>query len=195
MIIPPLATHKISAYGFCCESHDMSPTPGLKFKIGYMAPPDWQKLAEVIDKNNFPASAVQSAVWVLSNGHALSSVYDNDMASIHLLRKTLADIKGEEVPWYSIIYKTDTATLFSNVPEKVIGEIDYYLRNNAVITINVRNKNGVVMATPVRNMPANPGQNSYNLDLNVTGWKRGDYEIYIYTDLSTVHSKRAFKLP
>lgn len=192
--VPPLATRSVSAYGFCCESHDMSPREGLKFKIGYMAPPDWQKLATVIDKNNFPPSAVQSAVWVLSNGHELSSVYDSDMASIYELRKALADIKGQEVPWYSIIYKTDTATLFSNVPEKVTGDIDYYLRNNSIITINIRNKNGVVLSTPIRNMPANPGQYTYTLDLNVAGWKKGDYDVLIYTDLSTIHTRKTFKL-
>jgi len=192
--LTPYASAKVEGYGFCCKSHNSSPYKDAKFNIGYMAPPDWVKLAEVIDKNKFPVDAIQSAVWVLSNNHPISSIRDDNMASIDLLRKTVSDIKGIEVPWYSIIYEKDTARLFSDRPERITAEIEYYMRNDGMLTINIRDKKGKIIKTLVSESMQGPGKHIYNLNMKVKGWPRGEYDIYFYNDFSNLNLKKSFKL-
>ena len=189
----PFANVKVNGYGFCCKSHNSSPYLDSKFKIGYMAPPGWIKLAEVIDKNKFPVDAIQSAVWVLSNNHPISSISADDMASIDLLRKTVSEIKGIEVPWYSIIYEKDTARLFSDRPERITAEIEYYMRNDGILTINIRDKKGKIVKTLVQESQQGPGKHTFDLDLKVKGWPRGEYDIYFYNDFSNLNLKKSFK--
>lgn len=185
---------KINGYGFCCRATKSSPHKDSFFDIGYMAPPGWVKLAEVINKNNFPAGAVQHAVWVFSDNHEISSIYSEKMEDVVLLRKTVASIKGIEVPWYYIKYAKDTSRLFSNRPEKVCGNIEYSLNKNAMVTINVRNKYGKVMATILKEVAHGPGKYEFNLDLPVLNWSKGDYDIFIYEDYSTLNLKKKFNL-
>ncbi len=192
--LEPYKTKKFTAFGFCCKSSKSSPAKDIKFDIGKMAPPEWLKLAEIIDKNDFPLSSIQSAVWAVSDNHPVSSIYDENNIEILELRRTVSEIRGEEIPWYSLIFEEDTNSLFSHIPERLVGELDYYIRNNAVVTINIRNKNGQIVTYLVDDVVVNPGNYTYDLDLNVKGWPRGEYDVYVYTDFSNVNIKKTFKL-
>lgn len=194
IVLVPYEQINISGYGFCCQSDHGSPRKVSEFNIGYMAPPEWVKLANVIDKNNFPASAVQHAIWVLSNNHELSSIRSDDMQSIKLLRQTVADIKGIEIPWYTLTYEKDTTRLFSHKAERIIGKFDYYLKTNGVLTINIRNKRGQLISTLIKESMAERGMHSYNLNLLVKGWAKGDYEIFVYENYSNLSTKKKFRL-
>jgi hypothetical protein len=192
--ISPLSKCNINGYGFCCQSSDASPKNNSEFYIGYIASPEWIRLANLINVNNFPAQAIQNAVWVLSNNHSISSIYYEDVKQIKLLRATVAAIKGIEDPWYSIKYENDTAILFSNKPERLFGEINYYLNKNATVTINVRNRNGALMKTLIKDLVKGPGNYDYELDLEVKGWPNGDYQISFYEDNSNLIMMKKFTL-
>lgn len=190
----PNESINLPGYGFCCEATMHSPGPKSVFSIGTMAPAPWVKLAEAINKNNFPPASIQQAVWVFSNNHPLSSVADDNTPATDLLRRTVASIKGIEMPWYSIRYEKDTAMLFSGRPEKVYGTLEYYLKTNAIVTINVRNKNGTLVATLMKAMAHNPGKYLFDVDLPVKNWQKGEYEINIYEDYSNLNLKKKFTL-
>jgi hypothetical protein len=190
----PLESKTMSGYGFCCQSHDHSPAKGSKFSLGYMTPKEWIKLATVIDENKFPAAAIQNAVWTVSNNHPLSSIYDEDIESISLLRKTVAEIKGIEIPWYSLTFVKDTARLFSGKPERVYGDLDYYINTNSNITINIRNKKGILVKTLVKDDSKGPGKYQYKLNLLVKSWPKGEYTVYVFQDFSNLNIKKTFVL-
>ena len=190
----PRIRKKIKGFGFCCQSDNHAPYKDAIFNIGYLAPTDWINLAEVINKNNFPTSAIQSAVWVLSNNHKPSSIYTEDIASIYPLRKVIADIKGIEIPWYSLIYKTDTARLFSNKPEKIIGNFKYRVKNNSVITISIRDKKGNIVKKLVKEEAKGPGEYDLDINMNILKWPKGEYAIYVYQDYSKLIKRKKFIL-
>jgi hypothetical protein len=192
--INPFATNKVIGYGFCCRSNKHSPEEDSEFDIGYMAPPEWIQLAELINKNNFPALAVQSAVWALSNDHSISSIYSKDEKSVKLLKETVAKIKGIEIPWYSITYENDTALVFSNRPKNVFGQFKYYLNKNAIVTVNVKNARGTLMKTILRGLDDGPGSYTCDVDLDVRNWPKGTYYIYVYEDYSNLNLKKSFIL-
>lgn len=195
IILFPKETKKVLAYGFCCEATMHSPPANSEFDLGFMTPPDWIKLAELINGNNFPVSAIQSAVWVMSDNHPISSIYHENNDDIDLLKRTVASLKGVELPWYSFTYEKDTAMLFSNRYDKIWGDIEYSVRNNSIVTINVRNKQGKLM-TSFNQQAAiqGPGKYKFKLELPINNWPKGDYDLYIYEDFSNLILMKTFKL-
>lgn len=193
-ILPPFASLKVDGYGFCCRATKGSPQKNSKFNIGYMAPPGWVELAEVVNQNNFPAIAVQHAVWVLSDNHSIASIHYEKMAEIDLLRRTVAKIKGIELPWYSIDYVKDTAQLFSNKPEKVYGDFEYYLNRNSIVSINIRSAKGRLMTTLLEGEAQDPGKHVVKLNSNVKNWPKGEYDICVYEDYSNLNLRKRFVL-
>ncbi len=194
IILPPLASLNTEGYGFCCRASKGSPAKNSKFNIGYMAPPAWIELAEVINQNNFPTNAIQSSIWVLSDNHSIASIHYEKMEEIDLLRRTVAKIKGVELPWYTITYEKDTAMLFSERPEKLFGKINFYTNKNAIISINIRSPKGRLMTTLIEEERKNQGNHEYKLDLNIKGWPKGEYDICVYEDFSNLNFKKRFKI-
>lgn len=194
VLLAPLASKKINGYGFCCESTNGSPRTGTSYAIGYMAPASWVKVAEFISNNKFPDGAVQSAVWVMSNDHDISSVYGSDSETILPLRKFLGQIKGVEVPWYATIYAKDGDRVFSGKEDLILGKLPYKLKNNAIVTIVVRDKWGQLAKTLVEEAAMGPGPKEYDLNLEVKGWGKGIYTITIMEDYSNVNSTFSFKI-
>jgi hypothetical protein len=192
--IIPAGTVEQDLLGFCCQVHDRGPADGAKYNIGYMAPDTWIQLATLIHQNDFPRGASQHAVWCLSDNLPVSSIYHEDETKVRPLRELVANIKGEPLPWYMLTYEKDTARLFSNIHERLLGTVQYYLRNSAVVTINVRSSTGEVVKVLVKESGLGPGMHKLPVDLNVKGWPKGNYEVMIYTDYATLVSKSVFTL-
>jgi hypothetical protein len=187
----PKEVKNLEAFAFCCESNNRPPQKEIIYSVGKMAPKEWIKLAEVINKNNFPIDAIQHAIWVLSDNHNIASVNDEDMENIQLLRETLAEIKGIELPWYNIYYLKDTTLLFSDKHYLLKGNIEYYKKNNGITTIQVRHKSGLLMNTLVSNSQG-PGKYIYPVNMNIKSWPKGEYEILIFEDNSQLINKKTF---
>lgn len=194
LVLFPNGHKTLKGYGFCCQSSNHSPQWNSGFTVGYMAPETWQQVAQFIGQNTFPVNAIQAAVWALSDDHPVSSIWAADMTDVQSLRKMVAEIKGVEVPWYILMYENDTSLVFSNRPERVKGEMNYYVRTNSMVSINVRSSKGMLMTTLVKEMSLESGHYTYNLDLNVKGWPGGEYECTVYENFSNVLLKKKFKI-
>ena len=159
-----------------------------------MAPDDWVTLAKVIDKNEFPSSAVQSAVWSISNNHSTASIAAKDLESIRELRQVVANIKQEEFPWYTLTYEQDTAMLFTNRAEQFSGNFNYELKSNTVITVHVMNSHGALVKVLSQDIHKQKGKYEMWVDLNVKAWPKGGYTVRIYEGNHTLNSKMEFVL-
>jgi hypothetical protein len=190
----PRETKTIAAYGFCCQSSDAAPAKGSKFRLGYMAPPAWVRLTQLINKNSYPPEAIQHAVWVLSDNHDISSVHSDNINEIQALRELTAEIKGVKLPWYTLTFVKDTARLFSNKAERVFGNFDYYLQNNGMVSIIVKTTDGRVVKKLVNGAASNPGTYTYYLDMDVSQLPKGTYTIFVYADYSKLVLKKDFSI-
>jgi len=184
----------VEGNGYCCQSSYQSPRLSSDFNVGSMASDNWIKLAKVIDKNKFPPLAIQSAVWVLSDHHELSSIHSHDIASIEPLRKTIAEIKGVVLPWYTLTYEKDTSSLFSDKASKLYSEISYYLNTNSAVTITIRNKKGELVCTVANIVNPGRGNHTFELRLPVQNWPKGDYALLIHEDYNNLNTKKIFRL-
>ena len=192
--IVPLGMAEEDLLGFCCQVHDRGPAEGAKYSIGYMAPESWIQLATLIKEGDYPRGASQHAVRCLSDNLPSYSIYDEDEKKVRPLRELVAKLKGEQVPWYMLSYQKDTTRLFSDIAERLIGKIDYYLPNSSIVTINIRSSTGEVVKVLAKESGLGPGMHTIPVDLNVKGWPKGKYEVMVYTDYATLISKSVFKL-
>ncbi|MFT5512705.1 MAG: hypothetical protein ACI8SE_001103 [Bacteroidia bacterium] len=192
--IPPLASITLKGYGFCCQSSNHSPKKVSTYTTGYMAPEKWVKLADTINQNQYNPGAIQSAVWSISNGHAISSIYDVNRDAIYSLLQTVASIRNEPLPWYSFTYVQDSTQLFSNDPEKFHGKVEYFLKNNAAVSIVVKNTKGRLMTHIENGHLHGHGKQTYDVDLSVKGWPKGNYEIIVVEDFWNINSVKKFTI-
>ena len=192
--ILPGKEEKVQLYGFCCESSDWGPGVDLKYKAGAMAPPAWVKLAAFINQNNFPDNAVQHAVWVMSNNHDIAGVDCNNREQTIALRKMLCDLTGKEMPWATVNYKQDSNMVFTGVINRIRGDIQYYVRYNCPVTIVLTDNYGRLIKTLMEPTIQGIGRYTFTLDLDVSDYPSGDYEVRIYEDGAILLDRRKFAI-
>ncbi len=181
-------------YAFCCQKKDRSPAKGHSFKVGTMASAALVKLAQFISKKNFSTSAVQNAIWVLSDKHNLSSVHEGDRQENAELRALTAELAGIKMPWYYISYKDVPGMVFSDKASILSGKIDYTLTSATSVTVIVKNTNGMIIRTLLENKAQNPGRQVVPLSFPVSGLSKGKYQILVLDDdINLIHS-REFEL-
>ncbi len=189
---------QFNIFGFCCEATNHAPYGGAKFSVGYMADSAFIKLAMFLSASNLPLDVMQSAVWVLSNNHALNSINnenESDRPKMKELYQLIAGMKGLEIkfPWYTLKYKADTATLFSNIPVKLFGEIEYNLSDPAHVDLVVRDSRNNFVANLFVNRPHNPNTYTYRFSLDVAKYPKGKYYVILYVD-NQMRVRKEFEL-
>jgi hypothetical protein len=192
MALGPHQKDSIPVFGFCCQAHYKAPREKSKFNIGIMAPAAWVILANFVDQNVFPVKAVQNAIWVLSDGHQLSSIHDEDENKVAPLKRKVAQLLGIEVPWYSFTYLKEPNQLFSNKAEKIYGDINFYVNTNAIITIIIKDKYGANRHYVMREAAYGPGEYTLKLKSNIEGWEKGKYTVLVIQDYMTPIKKQSF---
>lgn len=194
VMVAPRSKGKFNVFGFCCQSHDASPKAGTVFKMGYLESKDWQSLASVISTNDFDMGAIQHAVWAVSNNHPVSSIDKGKDDKNMLLLQTVANIKHIELPWYNIGYKKTNDRLFSNLPSQIFSEINYSLPYNGEVSIVVRDHYGIIQTTLLEDVPKNEGKHNYYFDLDISGWKDGNYTLEVVLDDNKIIEKKKFEI-
>lgn len=181
IVVKPKQTKSVKAYGFCCQSQNSGPGEGDGFAVGNMAPKSWQKLVNSFDLANAEASAMQHAIWALSDEHPVSGITGNSTNSQEI-RRMVAEMRGEELPWYSTIYEPDTSAVFSGRVSHIQGDLNFYLYQHGIVDIQIRNQTDRIMLKMVDQQPMHKGKFSVGLDLKVSIWPKGDYKIQVFAD-------------
>jgi hypothetical protein len=190
--IAPNSETKIKIRGFCCESSNSSPIYDMGYDVGFVAPEPWVKLASFIDRNSFADGAVQHAVWVISNGHDIAGVDCGNREQTLALRKILCDLTGKEMPWATVQYKEDSTVVFTGVVNHIRGDIHYYVRYNCPVNIVLTDKDGRLVKTLMESRLHGIGRYTFTLDLDVSEYPSGEYEVRIYEDEAILLDRRKF---
>lgn len=190
--IAPNSKKDVNIRSYCCESDNAAPLTEMNYSVGYMAPDKWVKLASFIDKNDFPNIAVQHAVWVMSNNHDIAGVDCGDREQTLALRKMLCDLTGKEMPWTTVQYKQDSTVVFTGVVNHIRGDIQYYVRYNCPVTIILTDNYGRLIKTLMEPTIHGIGRYTFTLDLDVSDYPSGNYEVRIYEDEAILLDRRRF---
>lgn len=170
------------------------PNAILDEKKGELTSENWRKLAKVIDAHNFPIDAIQAAIWCITDNHPVSSISSNDMKNIQLLRRVVTEIQKNELPWYYFTSFEDTTDIYSENHKNIIGNIEFYVHSNSIITINVRNKQGKIMTTLLEESHIGVGKHIFSINLSVSSWPKGEYIVYVFENYDKINTTKTFEL-
>jgi hypothetical protein len=193
MSIAPGKTDTVNVYGFCCQSDKKSPKKNSAFSFGVMAPVAWLILTNITDLFNFPPSAIQNAIWVLSNNHDIRSIpaYSNPQAD--QLRHAVANILDIELPWYSFQYAQDQTDLFTDRKTHLFAEVLFTIPYQALISAQITDKWGnTVYEAYAGSFKA--GNNVLSVSVPIETWAVDDYYLFINEDFHTTNKRLKFTL-
>ena len=158
-----------------------------------LAPAAWLILTNIIDKFKFPPSAIQHAIWVLSNNHDIRSIPAYNNPETDQLRYAVADILDIELPWYSFNYKEDSSDLFTGRKSHLFAEVPFKLPFQALISTQITDKAGNIIHEAYAGS-FKEGQNTLSINIPIETWAVTEYDLYIMEDFHTMNKKLSFSL-
>lgn len=137
-VLAPMESSTKNLFGFCSQAHKSSPSKGEKYLVGEMKDANIIKLAEHLNKNKYPISTMQYAVWILTNNRPVASIFHENRDSIVGLQEFLSYRENKIIPWYSIEYMpNDSNGMVSNKAKTIYGTLKADLEKGRVIKIVV----------------------------------------------------------
>ncbi len=137
-VLAPMESSTKNLFGFCSQAHKSSPSKGEKYLVGEMKDANIIKLAEHLNKNKYPISAMQYAVWILTNNRPVASIFHENRDSIVGLQEFLSYRENKIIPWYSIEYMPNDSTgMVSNKAKNIYGTLKADLEKGRVIKVVV----------------------------------------------------------
>lgn len=135
--INPMGNVIKNLVGFCSQAYKNAPSEGEKYLVGEMKDTNIIRLAEHLNKNKYPISAMQSAIWALTDNRPLASIFHEDRDSIVGLQDFLSFHKKQITPWYSIKYMSTDSGMVSDNAKTIYGTLKADLEKGRVIKVVV----------------------------------------------------------
>ena len=183
--------------GYCCQSSNSSPALGAIYDVNKLADPQLVSLANYLNTHQFDTNTEQQAVWAISDRKStanITSAITNDSLVLPL-KQFVANLKGEELPWYSIITKT---VLFSSgnmqtYPLYLKGKLNYSNTEENYVSLYVLTENGLPVCE-IKSQWLMPCTNKdYELNLPIKGLAKGKYTVELKTANKRL-AKRIFEI-
>lgn len=178
-VLNPSQTQHKEIFGFCSESHKSEPNKSDLFTIGEMKDKNIVKLTQHLAANKYPISAMQDAIWSLTNNRPVASIFHANRDSIENLQEFVAQFTKSMSPWYSIEYTEPDSGMASNTAKNIHGNVEARLPKNTVVKIVVYD---MLNISQIRTeMVTSETANKHPFSVNVLSLPKGRYHIGFYT--------------
>lgn len=165
--------------GYCCQASNRSPASNLKYEVKQMADTGLVRLANYLSANNFNRDAEQHAIWAISDKKSTAGITSTNDSTLLPLRQLVSNLKGEKLPWYTIISSTyvyNNGVIETNALW-LRGKIKYTNDKADYITLQVYDKKGKNVCL-IRYEWKDAGNNEdYQLNIPLKGLAKGKYTI------------------
>ncbi|MBL7912867.1 MAG: hypothetical protein JNJ41_17520 [Bacteroidia bacterium] len=169
--------------GYCCQASNHSPIAGAKYDVNKLADSSLVSLAKYLNASKFDKDIEQQAIWAISDKQSTANVASAKDSSFLPLKQLVANLKGEKLPWYSMITKT---VLFAGgsmqtFPLYLRGKMNYSNEKEDYVSLYVFNEKGLPVCE-IKSQWLLPCSNKeYDLNLPVKGLAKGKYFIELKT--------------
>jgi hypothetical protein len=173
----------IKVKGYCCQASNCAPGKNTIYNVNKMADSGLVRVARFLNTGCYSAGAEQQAIWAVSDGKPSAGITDKNAEAELALRQLICSIKGETLPWYTVIYGTYVYPSGSivNYPLVLKGKFKYSQSKAEYATLYVFNAKGEQVCL-VRSEWLIPGNNEYVVDIPVKNLESGKYTIALKTD-------------
>lgn len=178
-VLNPAETIKKEVFGFCSQSHKSAPSSGEIYAIGNLQNDTIIQLTTFLSKNNYPLSAMQNAIWSLTNNRPVASIFHENRDSIESLQAFVAQFHEKVIPWYSIQYMEADSGMVSNKASTIYGEFDARLDENTIVKIVIYDKYQISQVR--KEIITSQKGNKHAFSITVQDLPSGRYEILFST--------------
>ncbi len=145
----------INLQSYCGKSYASAPYENIKYNFNKQGDSVMIKTLQQIRKMGINKDIGQKAIWVLTNDHSLSNIYDPtfDKESRSLIT-FMAKLLGKEKPGYFAfqpVYAIPGATAYKTKSLKIYADFKWQLPESLAMTLAVYNEQGQVIETAFEN--------------------------------------------
>ena len=170
---------KFKIKGYCCQASNSCPPINAKYDANKLADTNLVILARFLNAGKFNSDVEQQSIWAISDKKLTANISSLNDSLLYPLRKLVADIKGEILPWYSIISGTYVYSngVISNFPVWLKGKLNYSSEKDDYVTLIILDTKGQQVCM-TKSEWVTQGQNKdYSLNVPVKGLAKGKYTI------------------
>jgi hypothetical protein len=146
LTLPPFRTGSVEVKTFCAQEFSSVPTAGMAFRFDRMAGAPLPEILQYIRTNRIPDDLAQRAVWAVTTGISLHSVYDDTREQMaNQLVKYLSGVTGLPVPhYYRLRGLQNTPGQPAQAPKslKIYAAFEEKLQEPKKLTLGVYNAEG-----------------------------------------------------
>lgn len=180
LVLNPKQTKKFDIKGYCCEATKSGPQKGVPYTLGKMADSSLVLLARYLNTHQSDSNTEQYSVWAISDGKETANITSNNDSIASLLRTFVATVKGEPLPWYTLLKRASVSASgnVSDHPIRFKANINYFVAENCYSFCYIIDSKGQKVSEIFGKwlLPAN---SEYNANFNVAGLKKGEYKLVL----------------
>lgn len=169
--------------GYCCQTSNHCPAEGAKYDVNKMADANLVSLAQYLNAYTLDANTEQQAIWAISDNKSTANVASTNDSLLLPLKQLVANLKGEKLPWYSLITKTYVyaSGRMDTYPLYLRGNMNYSNDKENYVSLYVYNEKGLPVCQIKREWLLPCSGKDYNLNIPVKGLAKGKYTIELKT--------------
>ncbi|MES2566430.1 MAG: hypothetical protein V4565_06165 [Bacteroidota bacterium] len=194
LVLKPKQIKIFDIKGYCCEAAKGGPQKGALYTLGKMADSSLVCLARYLNSHKVDSNTEQYSVWAISDGKETANITSSNDSIASLLRTFVARVKGEPLPWYTLLKRANISRTgeVQDHPVRFQADITYTLPETCYSYCYIVDSNGQKVSE-IFGKWIFPENTEYNSNFNVAGLKKGDYKLILEGKNSSLFEK-AFKI-
>lgn len=181
LMMQPLKEGTVNVQTFCANSDARAPIKGLSYNYGYKSGDTLVRLIDFLHKNRMYSDLGQSAVWMFTNGHSFSTVYDasNEFVS-KKLQGYIITLTGRQLPEYYVQSSTSSESgqpVYNPRVLKIYASFEEKLSEPKKLTLAVYNAAGEVIQPVFENRNYGAAGHRFKVEFEAKGVDPGEYFI------------------
>lgn len=194
LVLRPKETKKFDIKGYCCEATKSGPQKGVPYTLGKLADSSLVLLARYINAHPFDKNTEQYSVWAVSDNKETANITSNNDSIASLLRSFVSTIKGEPLPWYTLLKRAHVSSsgAVNDNPVRFKADINYAVSNTCYSYCYIIDKKGNKVSE-IFGQWLLPENNEYKANFNVAGLEKGEYKLVLENKDTSLFEK-SFKI-
>ena len=194
LVLRPKQTRMFDIKGYCCEAKKGGPLKGVPYTLGKMADSSLVSLARYLNCHKVDSNTEQYSVWAISDGETTANITSNNDSIAALLRTFVAKVKGEPLPWYTLLKraKITSSGEVQNHPVRFKADINYSVPETCYSYCYILDSNGNKVSEIFGKWLLSENID-YKTDFNVAALGKGEYKLVLEAKNKAVF-ERTFKI-
>lgn len=180
LVLKPKETKVFDISGFCCEATKSGPQKGVPYTLGKLTDSSLVNLARYLNTHKVDKNTEQYSVWAVSDGKETANITSNNDSIASLLRSFVASIKGEPLPWYTLLKraKITNSGEVQDHPIRFKADITYGILQTCYSYCYIVDSKGQKVSE-IFGQWLQPENTDYKANFNVAGLQKGEYKLVL----------------